>query len=230
MTGTTTGWIWFESWPLSVCGDESRLISSRWLRFGSVWLHPSFFSETLWSGKIKNTFDNDWWCVFTTNYGAYIAWYFNHSMCIIVYISLQTMASIGKFPSLVTFQTFQVGVEWPVLLGLTIPRRPHLGRASLNLTYLTLAATCCHCCLSCWHWWFHGWCGWHWIADIAAEDFVLLSFSLVAFDLSTEEAWAAWAAWARVQLKTSMAARDQVLRAGVRKSIASFSSRTSHDI
>lgn len=127
MTGTTTGWIWFESWPLSVCGDESRLISSRWLRFGSVWLHPSFFSETLWSGKIKNTFDNDWWCVFTTNYGAYIAWYFNHSMCIIVYISLQTMASIGKFPSLVTFQTFQVGVEWPVLLGLTIPRRPHLG-------------------------------------------------------------------------------------------------------
>ena len=58
MTGTTTGWIWFESWPLSVCGDESRLISSRWLRFGSVWLHPSFFSETLWSGKIKNTFDD----------------------------------------------------------------------------------------------------------------------------------------------------------------------------
>ena len=48
-------------------------------------------------------------------------------MSIIVYISLQTMASIGKFPSLVTFQTFQVGVEWPVLLGLTIPRRTHLG-------------------------------------------------------------------------------------------------------
>ena len=27
-----------------------------------------------------------------------------------------------------------------------------------------------------------------------AEDFVLLGFSLVAFDLSTEEAWASWAA------------------------------------
>ena len=37
-----------------------------------------------------------------------------------------------------------------------------------------------------------------------SEDFVLLSFSLVAFDLSTEE----------------------VLRAGVRKSIASFNSRS----
>ena len=61
-----------------------------------------------------------------------------------------------------------------------------------------------------------------------AEDFVLLSFSLVAFDLSTEEAWASWAAtgW---QLKRIMAARDrQVFRAGVRKSIASFNSRTSH--
>jgi hypothetical protein len=124
MTGTTTGWIWFESWPLSVCGDESRLISSRWLRFGSVWLHPSFFFR---DSLVREDQKYIWWCVFTTNYGAYIAWYFNHSMSIIVYISLQTMASIGKFPSLVTFQTFQVGVEWPVLLGLTIPRRPHLG-------------------------------------------------------------------------------------------------------
>lgn len=52
----------------------------------------------------------------------------------------------------------------------------------------------------------YGWggmAGTAWTND-PQEDFVLLSFSLVAFDLSTEE----------------------VLRAGVRKSIASFNSRT----
>ena len=152
-TGTTTGWIWFESWPLSVCGDESRLISSRWLRFGSVWLHPAFFSETLWSGKIKNTFDNDWWCVFTTNYGAYIAWYFNHSMSTINCLhfppnnGFDWQISISGDVSDVSGWGGMAGTAW------TNDPQEASPRYHWHLTYLTLAATCCHCCLSCWHWW-----------------------------------------------------------------------------